>query len=102
MAFILGTPANEIVIPIMLMTYMCTGALTEMGSGDALRQILLGNGWTVKTAVCMLTFTVFHWPCATTLMTIKKETASFKLTVISAILPTMFGIILCSVLNIIF
>lgn len=102
MAFILGTPANEIVIPIMLMAYMCTGTITEAGASDAVRQLLVDNGWTIKTAVCMLIFSVFHWPCATTLLTVKKETASWKLTVVSAILPSMFGIILCSIINIIF
>jgi ferrous iron transport protein B len=99
MAFILGTPANEIVIPIMLMAYMCTGTLAEAGGSDAVRQLLIDNGWTVKTAICMLTFAIFHWPCATTLLTVKKETASLKLTVVAAILPTLFGIVLCSIIN---
>ncbi len=100
MAFILGTPANEIVIPIMLMAYMSGSVLSDTGAIDGVRQLLIDNGWTIKTAVCMLSFAIFHWPCATTLLTVKKETASLKLTAVAAILPTLFGIILCFIINI--
>ena len=99
MAFILGTPANEIVIPIILMTYMSASTLSDTGAIDQVRLLLVQNGWTLKTAVCMLTFALFHWPCATTLLTIKKETIGILPTVISAILPTIFGIVLCCIIN---
>lgn len=101
MAFILGTPANEIVIPIMLMAYMSGSVLSDAGTADNIRQLLTDNGWTIKTAICMLTFALFHWPCATTLITIKKETEGLKPTVIAAILPTLFGIVLCFIINLI-
>ncbi|MBQ7900991.1 MAG: ferrous iron transport protein B [Clostridia bacterium] len=99
MAFILGTPANEIVIPIMLMAYMSQSTIAETGALDIVRQILIQNGWTATTALCMIVFSVFHWPCATTLLTIKKETGSLKLTGIAAALPTLLGMIVCIILN---
>lgn len=99
MAFILGFPANEIVVPIILMAYMAQGSLVEMSSNTELWAVLTANGWTVKTAVCMIIFTVFHFPCATTCMTIKKETGSTKWTLISFALPTAIGFILCMMIN---
>ena len=101
MAFILGTPANEIVIPIMLMAYMSQGTIAETGALDVVHQLLVQNGWSMQTALCMVTFALFHWPCATTLLTIKKETASRKLTAVAALLPTLLGIILCCLINLI-
>ncbi|MDD4048950.1 MAG: ferrous iron transport protein B [Clostridia bacterium] len=95
MAFILGLPANEIVIPILIMSYMSTGAMLELGSMDDLRQLFLQNGWTWLTAVCTMLFVLNHFPCATTLWTIRKETQSWKWTAISFIIPTITGIILC-------
>ncbi|MDD2402601.1 MAG: ferrous iron transport protein B [Clostridia bacterium] len=95
MAFILGLPANEIVIPILIMSYMSTGAMLELGSMDDLRQLFLQNGWSWLTAVCTMLFVLNHFPCATTLLTIRKETQSWKWTAISFIIPTITGIILC-------
>ena len=94
-AFILGLPANEIVIPIMIMAYMNTGVLTEMTSLSELGALLAANGWTWVTAVSMLLFALIHWPCATTLLTIKKETSGMKWTLLSLFVPTVTGIIIC-------
>lgn len=95
MAFILGFPANEIVIPIIIMSYMSTGYLTDISDLTALKQLFLQNGWTVSTAISMMLFSLFHWPCSTTLLTIKKETGSVKWTVLAALIPTTIGILLC-------
>ncbi|MDE6519619.1 MAG: ferrous iron transporter B [Ruminococcus sp.] len=99
MAFILGFPANEIVVPIILMTYMSQGSLIEMSNNTELWAVLVANGWSIKTAVCMIIFTVFHFPCATTCMTIRKETGSMKWTLISFTLPTAIGVFLCILIN---
>ena len=101
MAFILGIPANEIVIPITVMAYMSTTTLTEATDLLQLRELFIANGWTITTALCVLLFSLFHWPCATTLMTIKKETGSVKWTVIAALLPTLCGICLCMLVKLI-
>ena len=98
-SFILGFPANEIVIPIMLMTYMATGNLVEYESLESLRSILVNNGWTVITAICVLIFSLCHFPCSTTCLTIKKETGSLKWTLLAIIIPTLIGIILCFLIN---
>ena len=98
-AFILGFPANEIVIPIMLMAYMATGNLVEYESLESLRTILINNGWTIKTAICVLIFSLCHYPCSTTCLTIKKETGSIKWTLLSIFIPTLIGIILCFFIN---
>ena len=93
-AFILGLPANEIVIPVMIMAYIAGGSLNTVGTGE-LYELFISNGWTTVTAVCTALFALMHWPCATTLMTIKKETGSFRWTIFSAVLPTVFGLICC-------
>ena len=95
MAFILGFPANETVVPIIIMSYMATGTLTDFTSYEQLLQILTQNGWTLITAVCMMIMCVMHFPCSTTCLTIKKETGSLKWTFVSIILPTVIGIVLC-------
>ena len=95
MAFILGMPANEIVIPIVLMSYMQSGTMVEMAAGTQLTGLLTSNGWTGLTAVCFMLFSLIHFPCSTTCLTIKKETGSLKWTAISFILPTIMGVILC-------
>lgn len=95
MAFILGLPANEIVIPILIMSYMSQGSMLELDSLAEMRQLFLNNGWTWLTAVCMMLFSLNHWPCATTLWTIRKETQSWKWTGISFLVPTVTGIIVC-------
>ena len=95
MAFILGLPANEIVIPIIIMTYTSQGTLIEPGNLSDLHTLLISQGWTWVTALCTMVFFLFHWPCSTTLMTIKKETGSLKWTCLAVLLPTACGVILC-------
>ncbi len=98
-AFILGFPANEIVIPIILMAYMSTGNLVEYESLESLRTILVNNGWTITTAICVLIFSLCHFPCSTTCLTIKKETGSYKWTLLAIIIPTLIGVLLCFLIN---
>ncbi len=95
MAFILGYPANEIVVPILIMSYLSTGNIQELDSLDQLRELLVSHGWTWVTAVCTMLFSLMHWPCGTTCWTIKKETESWKWTVVSFLVPTITGIIIC-------
>ena len=97
-AFILGLPANEIVVPIMIMAYMSQGSLTELDTAS-LHQLFLDNGWTPSTAICVMIFSLMHWPCATTLLTIKKETGSLKWTFLSLALPTACGFLICFLFN---
>ncbi|HHT67918.1 MAG TPA: ferrous iron transporter B [Firmicutes bacterium] len=99
LGFLLGLPANEIVIPIIFMGYLSQGTLMEVQGLAAIRDILLDNGWTYVTALNFMVFTLFHWPCATTLLTIKKETRSLKWTLASALLPTTLGVIICTILT---
>lgn len=100
MAFILGFPANETVVPIMMMAYLAEGHLAELADIDSLRQIFIQNGWTALTAVNVMLFSLFHWPCSTTLLTIHKETGSIKWTILSFVLPTVCGILVCAILNV--
>lgn len=100
-AFILGLPANEIVLPIILMSYMQTGTLVNLEDNFAIGQILLQNGWTLITAINVMIFTLLHFPCSTTLMTIKKETGKWKWSLIAFALPTVCGIIVCMCTNLI-
>jgi ferrous iron transport protein B len=95
LAFLLGLPANEIVLPILIMSYLAQGALMELDSIDALRELLVQNGWTWLTALNMILFSLLHFPCATTLLTIRKETQSAKWTVLAALIPTGIAIIVC-------
>ena len=95
MAFILGFPANEIVIPIIIMSYLATGTLTDMSDLGALHTLLAAHGWTWLTAVCTMLFSLMHWPCSTTCMTIGKETKSVKWTLISFAVPTVIGMAVC-------
>ena len=94
-AFILGIPANEIVLPIALMCYMGSGSLVDLEETATIGQILVQNGWTVLTAINVMIFTLLHFPCTTTLLTIKKETGSLKWSAIAFILPTICGVVLC-------
>ena len=94
-AFILGFPANEIVLPIIIMAYTASGSLSEIGNLDAIRELLVANGWTWLTAACTMLFSLMHWPCSTTLLTIKHETGSIKWTLLSAVIPTVIGMALC-------
>lgn len=81
------------------MTYLGTNTLTEYESLSSLKNILIDNGWTIATAISFLVFTIFHFPCSTTILTIKKETNSWFYTIISFILPLLIGIILCIIIN---
>lgn len=99
MAFILGFPANEIVLPIILMAYLQSGVLAPMDDKTAILSLLSANGWTVKTAVCMAVFSLFHWPCSTTCWTIWRETKSLKWTALSMALPTGCGLLLCFLIS---
>ena len=94
MAFILGFPANEIVVPIIIMSYMATGSMVELENGE-LYNLLIQHGWTWLTAVNVMLFSLMHWPCSTTCLTIKKETQSLKWTAVSFLVPTACGIIIC-------
>ena len=102
MAFILGFPANEIVIPIIIMGYLNGTSITDYSSLLELKSLLVANGWTIKTAICTLIFTLFHFPCSTTLLTIKKETKSTLWTIVAFVLPTIIGLMLCFMINLIF
>lgn len=101
-AFILGIPANEIVLPIMLMCYMQGTSLVNMEDTFAIGEILRQNGWTILTAINVMLFTVFHFPCATTLLTIKKETGSWKWTAIAFLIPTVCGVVLCMLTTLVY
>ena len=101
LAFILGFPANEIVIPIIIMAYMATGTLTDYSNLNDLKTLLIDNGWTITTAISVMLFSLMHWPCSTTCLTIKKETKSNKWTFISILVPTLCGIVICFVFNLI-
>ena len=102
MAFILGIPANEIVIPILLMSYLSSGVMVEFDSILSLSQILTGHGWTLLTGINVLLFTLCHWPCSTTLMTIKKETGGYKWAILAFLIPTLIGFLLCFINTLIF
>lgn len=95
LGFILALPANEIAIPIMLMIYTRGGALVEYASLSELHHLLTSNGWTMTTAICVSLFTIFHFPCSTTLLTIKKESGKWRWAVLAAVLPTVIGLALC-------
>lgn len=96
-AFVIGLPANEIVLPVIIMCYMSSGTLSNITSLPQLNNLLIANGWTAVTALCMIIFCLCHFPCATTLLTIKKETKSVKWTFLSAAIPTVVGLALCFV-----
>lgn len=102
MAFILGIPANEIVIPILLMSYLSSGVMVEFDSILSLSQILTEHGWTLLTGINVLLFTLCHWPCSTTLMTIKKETGGYKWAILAFLIPTLIGFLLCFINTLIF
>ena len=95
LAFLLGLPANEIVVPIMIMAYLSQGSLAEISEMSILKQLLVENGWTWATAVSVMLFTLVHWPCATTCLTIRKETGSLKWTFLSFMIPTILGCAIC-------
>lgn len=95
MAFILGFPANEIVVPIIIMAYLATNQITDFSNLMELKTLLIDNHWTWITAGSMMLFSLMHWPCSTTLLTIKKESGSWKWTLLSFLIPTLCGLIAC-------
>ena len=99
LAFLLGFPANEIVIPILLMGYLSTGTLTDYAGLAELRLVLAAHGWTRRTALCAALFTLFHFPCAATCLTIRRETGSWRWTALAVALPLVTGILLCAAVN---
>ena len=101
LGFILGLPANEIVLPVIIMIYTAGGSLAEIGDTAALGALLAQKGWTAVTAGCVMLFSLLHWPCSTTLLTIKKETGSLGWTVLGAVLPTAVGIVICALVGMI-
>lgn len=99
LAFLLGFPANEIVIPILLMGYLSTGTLTDYTGLAELKDLLTANGWTLETALCACVFTLFHFPCGTTTATIYHETNSIRWAALAVALPTLVGAGLCILIH---
>ena len=98
-AFLLGWPANEIVMPVMLMAYLAQGSLVDFDQLTGVGALLEAQGWTMPTAVCTLLFTLFHWPCSTTCLTIYRESKSLKWTLVAVAVPTLLGVGLCVLVN---
>ena len=98
-AFLLGWPANEIVMPVMLVAYLAQGSLVDMDQLTGVGALLEAQGWTMTTAVCTLLFTLFHWPCSTTCLTIYRESKSLKWTLVAVAVPTLLGVGLCILVN---
>lgn len=94
-AFILALPANEIVLPIILMSYTAGGSLMQIDDLSNISNILISNGWTILTAINVMLFCLMHFPCSTTLITIRKESGSLKWTALAFLIPTFLGIITC-------
>ncbi|HEX9026464.1 MAG TPA: nucleoside recognition domain-containing protein, partial [Clostridium sp.] len=101
-AFILGLPANEIVMPIMIMSYLKQSTMINVDGFDGLKEVLLANGWTTLTVINTMILCIMHFPCATTLLTIRKETDSIKWPIIAFILPTVLGIGFCFLTTIVY
>lgn len=101
-AFVFGIPANEIVLPILLMMYLQSGVLVGIDDFSKIGEILVQNGWTVLTAVNVMIFTLLHFPCMTTLLTIKKETGGWKWMWVSLMVPTVLGIVVCVLVRCLF
>ena len=100
-AFILGFPANETVLPIAAMGYLAQGSLNSLGSLNDMQTLFTANGWTPVTALCTLIFMLFHWPCSTTLLTVKKETGKLRWVLIAAAIPTVIGMALCFIIKLV-
>ncbi len=94
-SFILGFPANEIVMPLIIMAYMSQGTISDTLSLLEMKELFVANGWTFVTAVNVMLFSLMHWPCSTTMLTIKKETGSLKWTFLAFLIPTLTGILAC-------
>ena len=99
LGFILGFPANEIVLPVIVMIYSASSALTDVSSVEVMREVFVSNGWTSLTALNVMLFSLMHWPCSTTVLTVKKETESMKWTIFSVLIPTALGFIICTAVN---
>ncbi|HAG07573.1 MAG TPA: iron transporter FeoB, partial [Peptococcaceae bacterium] len=95
-AFILGLPANEIVLPVLLMGYLAAGTMAQ-ASATAPQDLLLANGWTWLTVLNTMLFSLLHYPCGTTLLTIWKETGSRRWTAVAVLLPTLVALTVCFV-----
>lgn len=99
MAFILGLPANEIVMPILIMSYTVTGTMTNLDSLTALHHLfVVEHGWTWLTVVCTMLFSLLHYPCGTTVWTIYKESGSLKWTALAVLIPLGIAVLICTVL----
>lgn len=94
-AFILGIPANEIVVPLMIMMYMEQGSLSELAPAQVF-ELFSANGWTPITAICVVLFTLLHWPCSTSLLTVKKEAGGWRWAALAFAVPTVFGVVICA------
>ena len=99
MAFILGLPANEIVLPIAVMGYMSCGTLSEISNLAVVKELLVANGWDWIRAISFMLFSLMHWPCSTVILTVKKETGSLKWTLLSVVIPTAVGVVVCIAFN---
>lgn len=99
LGFILGFPANEIVLPVIFMCYTGSGMLSECTDTVFLRELLLSNGWSLVTCISVMVFCICHFPCSTTLLTIKKESGGWKWCIAAFIIPTLVGLVLCFVIN---
>jgi ferrous iron transport protein B len=95
LAFVLALPANEIVLPIVLMSYLSTGALLELESLSAMRELFVAQGWTLVTALNFMLFSLLHFPCGTTLLTIRSETGSIKWAAAAAVITTTTAFVVC-------
>ena len=102
LAFILGFPANELVMPLIVMGYLSSGTIASGVDFASFRALLLANGWTVQTALCTLVLTVAHAPCSTTCLTILRETRSAKWTLAAVLIPTGIGLALCILIHCMF
>ena len=99
LAFILGFPANELVMPLIVMGYLSSGTIASGVDFASFRALLLANGWTVQTALCTLVLTVAHAPCSTTCLTILQETRSAKWTLAAVLIPAGVGLALCILIH---
>lgn len=102
LAFLLALPANEIVLPIILMGYLSVGTFTDMASTAAIGSLLTQNGWDIGTAVCVMLFSLLHFPCGTTLLTLYKESGSIRWMFLGFLIPTACAVLICMICNGIF
>lgn len=102
MAFILGLPANEIVLPILIMSYMSQGAMLEFDNLHTLKNLLIDNGWTWVTGLNFMLFSLLHFPCATTLLTMRKESNGIKWPLFTLVLTTGVAIAVTLAIRILF